>query len=71
MPDEIETAPARHGYHSEMQAFAYDDVNKIVQELSQFVREPSPDQVRAWKDSLPPIQQEAHEIVEFEGSSKA
>ena len=71
MPDEIENAPARHGYHSEMQAFAYDDVNKIVQELSQFVREPSPEQVRAWKDSLPPIQQEAHEIVEFEGSAKA
>lgn len=58
---------ARHGYHSGFSTFAYDDVKQIVDDLTAFVKDASPEQVRAWQQSVPPMQHEASEIIRCEG----
>ena len=42
----------------------------IREKLCQYIVNPSPQQVRAWDESIPPLQREAAEIIDLNGEAK-
>lgn len=58
------TRRARYGWESDLPDFTDTPAYEIRRRLEQiYVREASPEQVKAWADSIPPLQREFHEIL--------
>lgn len=54
---------ARYGWQSGFPEFQSSDPRAIRERLQSFVRDASPEQVRAWSDSIPPLQREVGEVL--------
>lgn len=54
---------ARCGWESDFPGFQSTSAYEIRQRLQSFVRDASPEQVRAWGDSIPPLQQEVGKVL--------
>lgn len=54
---------ARYGWESAFPEFRDTDAGAIRRRLQDFVRDASPEQHRAWSDSIPPLQQEVGEVL--------
>jgi hypothetical protein len=54
---------ARYGWESDFPEFRSTSPDEIRHRLQSFVRDASPEQVRAWDDSIPPLQQEVDEVL--------
>lgn len=61
-PDRTEPR-ARYGWQSDFPEFKSSDPRAIRERLQSFVRDASPEQVRAWSDSIPPLQREVGEVL--------
>jgi hypothetical protein len=55
---------ARYGWESDFPRFRETSPRYICHSLSEFVPDASPEQVRAWNDSIPPLQREVAEVIE-------
>lgn len=53
----------RSGWDSSLPDFTLASPGDIRQRLQNFVRDASPEQIRAWTDSIPPLQLEAREVM--------
>jgi hypothetical protein len=53
----------RSGWDSSLPDFTYATPGAIRDRLQGFVRDASPEQIRAWTDSIPPLQSEAREVM--------
>lgn len=56
-------ARARYGWQSDFPEFRSSDPRAIRERLESFVRDASPEQVRAWTDSIPPLQQQVGAVL--------
>ena len=54
---------ARYGWESDFPDFTASDPALIRERLESFVKDASPEQVRAWRDSIPPLQHEVGEVL--------
>lgn len=54
---------ARYGWESDFPDFTTATPKQIRTRLESFVRDASPEQVRAWSDSIPPLQREVDEVL--------
>ncbi|BCS31261.1 hypothetical protein TBR22_A04610 [Luteitalea sp. TBR-22] len=54
---------ARYGWESDFPGFSASDPKAIRDRLQSFVRDASPEQLRAWTDSIPPLQREVGEVL--------
>jgi hypothetical protein len=54
---------ARYGWESDFPTFRSALPARISEKLAEFVVDASPEQVRAWKDSIPPLQREVEEVL--------
>lgn len=54
---------ARYGWESDFPGFREATPASIRSRLEAFVRDASPEQVRAWTDSIPPLQREVGEVL--------
>ena len=54
---------ARYGWQSDFPEFKSSDPRDIRERLQAFVRDASPEQVRAWSDSIPPLQRQVGEVL--------
>ena len=54
---------ARYGWQSDFPVFKSSDPRVIRERLQSFVRDASSEQVRAWSDSIPPLQREVGEVL--------
>lgn len=54
---------ARHGWESDFPEFSSAQPHAIREALGRFVVDASPEQVRAWKDAIPPLQYEVNEVL--------
>lgn len=54
---------ARYGWESDLPRFASSEPRLIKDSLASFVRDVSPEQMRAWEYSIPPLQREAGEMI--------
>jgi hypothetical protein len=59
------------GWTSDFRTFGREPKHVIVDSLRSFIRDASPEQVRAWSDSVPRLQHEVGEIVEIDAASGA
>ena len=57
------------GWTSDFRTFRSEPRGSVIDSLRGFVRDASPEQVRAWSDSVPRLQQEVGEIVEVDAAS--
>ncbi len=58
------TSPrARYGWKSDFPDFGSTPYPEIGQRLRSFVRDASPEQMRAWADSIPQVQGEVKEVI--------
>ncbi|MHB1327547.1 MAG: PD-(D/E)XK nuclease family protein, partial [Gemmatimonadales bacterium] len=57
------TEPTNHGWGSDFPEFRSSPPARIRESLSRFVVDASPEQIRAWKDSIPPLQREISEVL--------
>jgi hypothetical protein len=57
------------GWTSDFRTFRSESRDVVVDSLRLFVRDASPEQVRAWTDSVPRLQQEIGEIVRVDAAS--
>lgn len=57
------------GWTSDFRTFRAEPRASILESLRGFVRDASPEQLRAWDDSVPRLQQEVGEIVQVDASS--
>lgn len=57
------TERARYGWESSFRRFENTPPNEIRSALQGFVRDASAEQVRAWDDSIPPLQREVREVL--------
>jgi hypothetical protein len=55
---------ARHGYSSSFARFRVVDGDVVLRDLQAFVRDAGESQIRAWKQSIPPLQVEVGEVVD-------
>ena len=62
-PVRDEHAEARHGWASSFPVFRAARASEVVAQLSAFIGEPSGEQVRAWDESIPPLQGEVGEVL--------
>lgn len=60
---------ARHGWHSDFPTFRGTAVQVIRGQLQSFIRDASKEQIRAWNDSIPPLQHEVDEILEADADA--
>lgn len=61
---------ARFGWESDFQVFEATPSYKIRSALQSFVADASPEQIRAWDGSIPPLQREVGEVLRDEPSSR-
>ncbi len=54
---------ARYGWQSDFPAFRSTPYPEIRDRLKGFARDASPEQIRAWNESIPPLQQEVDEVL--------
>lgn len=54
---------ARYGWESDFPEFRSTPPSKVREQLESFLDDASPEQVRAWKDAIPPLQQEVDEVL--------
>jgi schlafen family protein len=54
---------AEYGWGSSFPEFRSTDAARVRERLQAFVVNASPEQVRAWKDSIPPLQREVDEVI--------
>lgn len=54
---------ARYGWGSDFPTFKATPPSVVREALKSFLGDPSPEQVRAWSDSIPPLQNEVAEIL--------
>ena len=54
---------ARYGWESDFPEFRSAEPAEIRKRLHSFVRDASPEQIRAWGDSIPPLQREVDEVL--------
>src|SRR3970040_1513838 len=54
---------ARYGGESAFPKFRSTEPAEIRKRLHSFVRDASPEQIRAWGDSIPPLQREVDEVL--------
>jgi len=54
---------ARFGWQSDFPDFRSTPYPEIRDRLQSFVRDASPEQLRAWRDSIPPLQREVNEVL--------
>ena len=68
MPDPVTSYPEAgpHGWSSDFRAFREAPAAYIRQSLADFIRDASPEQVRAWDESIPPLQREVGEVIEHD-----
>jgi len=57
------TERARTGWESSFADFRQAQPRQIRESLTQFVPDPSPEQIRAWDESIPPPQREVDEVL--------
>lgn len=62
---------ARYGWGSDLPEFCGTPARVIRGQLVQFVRDAAASQVRAWDDSIPPLQQEAREMMAADANATA
>ncbi len=60
----------RYGWQSDLSSFRATRASLIREKLCQYIVNPSPQQVRAWDESIPPLQREATEIINWDGEAK-
>jgi hypothetical protein len=63
-------AIARHGWASRFGPFKESPPDRILEGLCGFVPDASPEQIRAWDDSIPPLQREVGEIIEARAAAE-
>ena len=54
---------ARYGWESDFPQFRSTPPNEVRERLEAFISDASPEQIRAWKDSIPPLQREVGEVL--------
>lgn len=54
---------ARYGWESDFPEFTSTAPGEIRKRLQSFVSDASPEQIRAWSDSIPPLQREVDEVL--------
>lgn len=54
------------GWASDLPSFSSASLDEVVNALTDFVRESTPEQIRAWRKSIKPLQQQSDQIVKFE-----
>ena len=54
---------ARYGWESDFREFSSVQPSVVRERLESFVTGASPEQVRAWRDSIPPLQREVDEVL--------
>jgi hypothetical protein len=66
VPDSATSYPeaAPHGWSSDFRAFRETPAAYIRQSLADFIRDASAEQVRAWDESIPPLQREVGEVID-------
>lgn len=57
------TEPTNHGWGSDFPEFRSAPPSRIRENLSRFVTDASPEQIRAWNDCIPPLQREISEVL--------
>lgn len=60
---------AEHGWSSTFPEFRAASPRTIREALNEFVRDASPEQVRAWDESIPPLQREVGEAISHGGAA--
>ena len=53
----------RYGWESDFPAFRSTPPGRVRERLQSFLPDASPEQIRAWRDSIPPLQQEVDEVL--------
>ena len=68
-----DTPPPRDpcGYHADLPTFYGDPPKAVRIKLAEFIRDASPEQLRAWDDSIPWLQRECKELVEAYDAARA
>jgi hypothetical protein len=64
------TKPTRYGWKSAFPAFKDTDSKTVITSLKSFISDASPEQIRAWKDSIPKLQKEVDEILRHDDQAK-
>jgi hypothetical protein len=54
---------ARFGWESDFPRFRSTPPSEVRERLESFISDASPEQIRAWKDSIPPLQSEVGEVL--------
>jgi hypothetical protein len=60
----------RHGWSSDFPRFRAADPREIRDRLQQFIVDASPEQIRAWSDSIPSLQREVEEVLYLNALAK-
>ncbi len=58
---------ARYGWESDFPLFRSTPPARVRERLQEFIRDASPEQLRAWSDSIPPLQREVAEVLLRDG----
>lgn len=69
MPPTHDSDSPRAGWHSDFNSFRTAAPRVVRARLCDFVRDASPEQIRAWDASIPPLQSEVGEIVDCDSSA--
>jgi Uncharacterized conserved protein (DUF2075) len=59
----VSESRARYGWESDFPAFTAAQPSQVRERLNAFVKDASPEQKRAWADSIPPLQQEVENVI--------
>ena len=54
---------ARYGWESDFPLFRSAPPSQVRERLQTFVTDASPEQLKAWTDSIPPLQREVNEVL--------
>jgi hypothetical protein len=57
------TDRARTGWDSSFSEFREAPARQVREKLAAFIRDASPEQIRAWDDAIPPLQAEVSEVL--------
>lgn len=64
------TPKSRSGWESDFPTFSSTQPSVVRERLGDFVGDASPAQVRAWSDSIPPLQNEVKEVLDRDGLAR-